>query len=120
MNQNYIILGGVVLAFYLYKMIMGRINYGKLVQLIDGDEEVHIVDVRTAGEFQSGHIPGAKNIPLSNLDKGIKKLNRESQVVLYCQSGSRASNALSTLKGSGFSKAWNFGGISRWRGPLTS
>lgn len=61
-----------------------------------------IVDVRTKGEFQQGHVKGSVNIPLDQLDKGMSKLNKNKPVITCCASGMRSAAAKSKLKASGF------------------
>ena len=61
-----------------------------------------IIDVRTSGEFQGGHVAGSKNIPLNMISSKvneIKKMNKP--VVLCCASGMRSSQATSILKSAG-------------------
>ncbi len=61
-----------------------------------------IVDVRTPGEFQGGHVAGSKNYPLQSIGKNVselKKLNKK--LVLCCASGMRSGQATSILKGEG-------------------
>lgn len=61
-----------------------------------------IIDVRTPGEFQGGHVAGSKNIPLNtvaNRVDEIKKMNKP--VVLCCASGMRSGQATSVLKRAG-------------------
>lgn len=61
-----------------------------------------IIDVRTSGEFQGGHIKGAKNIPLNTISQktnDIKKWNKP--VIVCCQSGMRSGQAASILKSQG-------------------
>jgi rhodanese-related sulfurtransferase len=50
-----------------------------------------LVDVRSASEFASGHIPGAVNIPMDQIESRLDDLNRHVPNVLICQSGKRAS-----------------------------
>ncbi len=85
---------------------------------MDSGEPYTIVDVRTPEEYGRGHIPGARNIPVDRMGKGAGKLKRDNQIVLYCQSGSRAASALTTLRNKGFGNCWNFGKISRWQGQV--
>ena len=69
-----------------------------------------IVDVRTRGEFQAGHLPGSRNIPLNTLKDDInalKKLNKP--IVTVCQSGNRSGVARSMLASAGV-EAYNGGG----------
>lgn len=71
-----------------------------------------IIDVRSAGEFQTGHIKGSKNIPLNVISSkinDIKKLNRP--VIACCASGMRSAQATSILKSNGID-AMNGGGWS--------
>lgn len=69
-----------------------------------------IIDVRTAGEFQSGHIKGAINIPLQNLSGSLSKIKKEKPVITCCASGMRSASAKSILKSSGFTEVYNGGG----------
>jgi phage shock protein E len=79
-----------------------------------------IVDVRTAQEYAAGHIDGAINIEHGDIAQGIGKagVTQDDHVVLYCQTGRRSGMALDTLKGLGFSKAENLGGIAQARKTL--
>jgi len=74
------------------------------------DKGAIIIDVRTPGEFQGGHIKGSKNIPLNTIGnqiESIKKLNKP--VIACCASGMRSSQATSILKSNGI-EAMNGGG----------
>lgn len=61
-----------------------------------------IVDVRTPGEYQGGHIKGSINIPLQALSSGMTKLNKDKVVITCCASGMRSASAKSMLKTNGF------------------
>lgn len=77
-----------------------------------------IIDVRTPGEFQGGHIKGSKNIPLNVISSRIaeiKKLNRP--VIACCASGMRSAQATSILKSNGI-ECTNGGGWSSLQGKL--
>ncbi len=69
-----------------------------------------IVDVRSRGEYASGHIKGSINIPLNELNKLPKSLKPDMTVITCCASGMRSSAAKSQLKAMGFSKVYNGGG----------
>jgi rhodanese-related sulfurtransferase len=56
-----------------------------------------VIDVRTTGEYEEGHVPGAVNIPLRILGANLDKIPTNRQVYVYCKSGFRAGQALSSL-----------------------
>ncbi|MBM6551433.1 rhodanese-like domain-containing protein [Marinomonas ostreistagni] len=71
-----------------------------------------IIDVRTAQEFNSGHLENAVNMPLSSLQVNASGLDRNHPVVVYCQTGSRAAHARRALFDMGFVEVYNGGGMS--------
>lgn len=79
-----------------------------------------IIDVRSPPEFAAGHVEGAINIEHTAIAQEIAKagVTKDDKVMLYCQSGRRSGIALDTLKGLGFSKAENVGGIEQARKSL--
>lgn len=74
-----------------------------------------LVDVRTPGEFASGHIPGAVNIALQTLPQQMAMLPKEQPIVLYCRSGARSREAAKLLTQGGFGEIYDLGGITEWR-----
>jgi rhodanese-related sulfurtransferase len=69
-----------------------------------------IVDVREPSEFSSGHVSGAVNIPPAEIMAGSPQLaavTKETEIVLYCVSGSRSNVATNILKAQGFSNLVN-------------
>jgi phage shock protein E len=77
-----------------------------------------IIDVRTPAEFDSGHIPGAVNIPYTDLPRhlGELKSRRDEEIVVYCDQGGRSTSAASALRGAGFAKILHLEGDMRaWR-----
>ena len=76
-----------------------------------------LIDVRTAGEFNQGHIKGAKLIPLSEIASRINEIVslKDSQILIYCHAGSRSIAACRIMRKNGFTKVSNLqGGISSW------
>ncbi len=69
-----------------------------------------VLDVRTKGEFQGGHIKGSVNIPLQNLAAGSSKLAKNKVIITCCASGMRSASAKSMLRSAGFSEVHNGGG----------
>jgi phage shock protein E len=74
-----------------------------------------LLDVRSTQEFGSNHLPGALNIPLTDLPGRLAELgDKEKDVVVYCLSGGRSSSAKQFLVGNGFSSVHNLGAMRRW------
>lgn len=72
-----------------------------------------IVDVRTVGEYQSGHFPGALNIPVDQVEKRISEFGeKDKPIIVYCASGGRSGSAKSYLESIGFTNITNAGGLS--------
>jgi rhodanese-related sulfurtransferase len=74
-----------------------------------------LVDVRTPEEFAAGHIAGALNVPVQELDQRMTELGpRERAIVVYCRSGNRSSRAAGQMKSAGYQKVHDLGAMSRW------
>lgn len=71
------------------------------------------IDVRSAEEFQTGHVGMAVNIPVDQIAERIQSVttDKNAEIYLSCKSGRRAGIALETLKGLGYTKVTNVGGI---------
>lgn len=61
-----------------------------------------IIDVRTPGEYQGGHIKGSINIPLDKLGGQLKKINKDKPVITCCASGMRSASAKRILQENGY------------------
>ncbi len=82
------------------------------------NNRIHLIDVRTPGEFNSGHIFDADNIDVSNRKFAIEiqELDRNTPTYIYCESGNRSKNAIDIMQEQGFTKIYNLdGGIKAWR-----
>lgn len=64
-------------------------------------DKAFIVDVRTPGEFASGHLEGAINIPLNEIDARAEEFEGKDQIVVYCRSGARSGSAKTMLEKKG-------------------
>lgn len=83
-----------------------KVNYSELISL-----GALIVDVRSKGEYDGGHIKGSINIPLDNLQANLNKIkDKNKPVILCCASGMRSGMAKSVLKNKGFENVYNGGG----------
>jgi phage shock protein E len=73
-----------------------------------------LVDVRTAEEYASGHIEGAVNVPLVEIEKHSEKIEDKTRpVVVYCTSGARSSKVTRILRELGY-KVYDLGAMSSW------
>lgn len=77
-----------------------------------------LVDVRTAAEYQEGHIPGSININHTDILLTPPTTDKDATIVLYCRTGNRSAQSLRALERAGYTKVINFGGIGNWRGEL--
>ena len=74
-----------------------------------------LLDVRQPREYESGHIPGAKLIPLGELEYRYGELDNDRGIISYCRTGHRSMAASSLLCGLGFENVYNLdGGIRTW------
>lgn len=79
------------------------------------NEDVQIVDVRGAAEYEAGHIKGAHHVFVGTLPDNLDKIDRKRPVVIHCQAGDRSTIAYSLLKRNGFDKVKNYsGGMKEW------
>lgn len=97
-----------------------RISMDEAKTLMEKEEGYILLDVRTKGEYVSGYIPGAINIPLSDIDeKIISFLPDKSQMILvYCRSGNRSREASDKLSKLGYTNILEIGGINAWKGEI--
>ena len=84
--------------------------------LLQKENNVTLLDVRTSGEFSREHIRGAKLVPVENLEKEIPKLQalKKKRIIVYCQSGNRSIRASRILADRGFTPLNMKGGIIAW------
>lgn len=87
-------------------------------RLASGDP-VFLLDVRTPGEYDSGHLPGAALIPVQELEPRLSEVPKDRTVIAYCLTGSRSAEAAGLLAGSGYGDVFNMAqGIQAWRGQI--
>ena len=91
---------------------MPEISPADAKQSIDGGAQV--VDIRTPTEFEAGRIPGARHVPLSDVQAHVAALDREKPVILYCRSGDRSEPAADAFAASGWDAHSIEGGLVAW------
>lgn len=72
-------------------------------------EGAFLVDVRTPMEFAEGHVKGSVNIPLNIVTSQLAKFKNKKNIVVFCRSGGRSSQAKSILEQNGFTNVINGG-----------
>jgi len=78
-----------------------------------------VVDVREVGEYETGHIPQALNVPLSHLETGeFDSLNKGDPYVIICRSGNRSQTASQILTTEGYDVVNVSEGMSSWAGNV--
>jgi len=109
-----------IIAIYLIFKLFGFLGRLGIKQLspkeFDQKKGMMILDVRTNKEYENGHIPGAIHVPLSDIGDKIKKLKKDKELVVYCQSGNRSIWAIKRLMGMGYKNLFNLkGGYHAWK-----
>ena len=74
-----------------------------------------LIDVRTPGEFAAGHVPGARNVPIDEIDARLAEFGMANEeVYVICQSGGRSARASAALAGKGLRPVNVTGGTGGW------
>ncbi len=95
----------------------GRLSATAAVQLINREKAV-VIDVGEPDEFATGHVGGAKNIPLGQLEDKLPTLvkNKSLPLIFLCPAGARAARAVPIAKKLGYEQAQSLaGGLKAWR-----
>jgi rhodanese-related sulfurtransferase len=95
----------------------GGLSAANAVQLINRERAV-VVDVSDTEEFAQGHVGGAKNVPVGQLEQRLTEVvkNKTLPLILVCPSGARANRALAVAKKLGYEKAQVLaGGLKGWK-----
>lgn len=90
-------------------------------KLEDG-EEPQLIDVRQPAQFERGHLPGAENVPMTDLPTSIDEMEFEDEVVVACQIGQASLQAvrlIDSYEGADDADVWSLeGGVDAWDGDL--
>ena len=109
--------GGMLLWPLLRKSTGGPwVTTLQATQLMNRDDAL-VVDLRPAAEYAGGHILGARNIPLAELERRAAELDKHKAkpVILHCGDGNRAGGGVGLLRKSGFANVVNLsGGYAAW------
>jgi rhodanese-related sulfurtransferase len=83
-------------------LLTGNLALWRAADLLRPDPRAALLDVRSATEFRSGHLPGALNIPHTELRQRLAEIPRDRSLLVYCASGFRSYLALRLLRSSGW------------------
>ena len=127
MNRNtrlLIVIGTVLVAAtsaYWYMLSReteeeyGDVTVERTRELIQEKPSMVILDVRTDGEYRDGHIEGAVNIPVNELEGRLGELEKDDETLVYCRTGNRSGTAVGILKENGYEKIFHMNnGITAW------
>ncbi len=117
----YVALALAVIATVLFApSLLPRGGYGDVTvqearRLIEDKPDLVLLDVRTASEYEEGHIEGAVNIPVQELSVRFDELSPEDELLVYCRTGNRSAQAVDILLDLGFTKIYHMDeGITGW------
>lgn len=92
------------------------VDVSQAKQMIDTNPYLVVLDVRSQGEYDSGHIQNATLIPVGELPSRLDELDKNKHILVYCASGGRSATASQILADNGFLHVYNMlGGITAWR-----
>lgn len=95
------------------------ISNEELTSKLAANEKLSILDVREPAEYAFNHIPGAKSIPLGELEARMNELNPDEEWYVICRTGVRSDIASHLLTDKGFKQVKNvLAGMSSWMGPV--
>jgi rhodanese-related sulfurtransferase len=110
---------GAMLIWPLVRRTSGGpwVNTVEATQLINRQDAL-VIDVRAAEEYAKGHILGAKNLPLADLERRAAELDKHKAkpLIVHCENGNRSTSALPLLRKQGFASVVNLtGGYAAWQ-----
>jgi len=123
-NHMFLLMLFVVLLVVLISNEVSRLfrGYRELtpaaLTLLINRESPLLVDLSAPADFEKAHIPGARNVQMSQFDPENKDLAKvkERPVAVYCKSGNTSAQAASKLVKAGFQQVfWLGGGLAAWR-----
>jgi len=95
----------------------GDVSVEQARSLIQEEPDLVVLDVRTVAEYEEGHIAGAINIPVEELEERLGELDPSSEYLVYCRTGNRSRVAVQLMSAGGFQRVYHMSsGITAWVG----
>lgn len=120
MNKTYILAFALFVALASCSKSGGQtVKAQEFEDLLKTPAQKVLLDVRTPEEYAMNHIPGSNNLNVnaSDFEAQVKTIDKNSEIFVYCKSGSRSADAATILNQLGFTKVYNLdGGILAWQG----
>ena len=102
----------------VFDMLFGKpvstMNATELNDRLKNGKRPIVIDVRQPDEYRTGHIAGAKLIPLNKLSHRMKELHQSREIICVCASGNRSGSATRMLVKAGFNAVNLKGGMNAW------
>lgn len=113
MDHWYVVIPAALVLAWLISNRLGKVAPAQAKALVQ--EGAKLIDVRSRAEFAGGHIEGAINVPVQDLERRVNELGPKDAVyVVYCASGMRSARAKGILRASGRTNVHDLGAMSRW------
>lgn len=91
----------------------------KVGGMVNNKADIQLIDVRELDEYEQGHIPNTKHIPLSQFVARIDEIDPNKEAIFVCRSGNRSGKACEYLSSLGYKKLKNMvGGMIEWEGHI--
>ena len=94
----------------------GKITCSQMKEIMKGDNNPRLIDVRTKEEYDEGHLDDAINIPYDVIvNPGVKEYDsilEDTPIIVYCKSGNRSGQAYNSLKMAGYKNVYDLGAMS--------
>ncbi|HRY77613.1 MAG TPA: rhodanese-like domain-containing protein [Candidatus Izemoplasmatales bacterium] len=116
MKWTMTIFAGTLLAACQPRPVAEKISASKGKTMMEENEDVILVDVRTLEEFAAGHIEGAILLPLASISAQASTVipDKKAIYIIYCRSGNRSAQAVDLLVEMGYETLYDMGGIIDW------
>ena len=94
----------VVAALQLYSLLRGRMSVLSVQSGIGDGSIEYVIDVRTAAEWNAGHLSGAVHIPFAQIPTSriLKQIPKSARILVHCRTGKRARQAAAQLRNAGY------------------